>query len=149
MRLLVTGGSGFIGSNFIRLWLATHPRDDVLNLDLLTYARDEASLDDVRAAHGDRYRLTRADNYGHAQPPEKVLPLFITSALDDRPLPLYRHSENRREWIHVEDHCRAIALILERGREGETYNVGTGDERSIEQLADGVLDATGQAPSLK
>jgi dTDP-glucose 4,6-dehydratase len=69
--------------------------------------------------------------------------------MDDRPLPLYRHSEHRREWIHVADHCAAIGLILERGRLGETYNVGTGDERSIEQVADAVLAAAGKPASLK
>ncbi|HWS46991.1 MAG TPA: GDP-mannose 4,6-dehydratase, partial [Acidimicrobiia bacterium] len=81
--------------------------------------------------------------------PEKVIPLFVTRALDDQPLPLYASTQNRREWIHVLDHCRAIARVLDDGRVGETYHVGTGEERSIEQIADGVLDALGKPGSLK
>jgi len=65
------------------------------------------------------------------------------------PLPLYASTENRREWLHVRDHCRAIELVLERGREGETYNVGSGVERSIEEIADAVLELTGRPQSLK
>jgi dTDP-glucose 4,6-dehydratase len=271
MKLLVTGGAGFIGSCFIRQWLAEHGNDSVVNVDLLTYAGDRSSLADVERAASSRYTFVRADiadavamreafathrpnvvvnfaaeshnsravidpglfvrtnvvgtqalldaakaagverfhhistcevygdlaldstdsfregspyrprtpynaskaaadhlvraygetyglpvtisncanNYGPYQYPEKVIPLFATNAMDDRPLPLYKHSENRREWIHVDDHCRAIGLVLERGTLGETYNVGTGDERSIEQVADAVLEATGKPASLK
>lgn len=270
-RLLVTGGAGFIGSNFIRYWLERHPNDQVVNLDLLTYAGDRGSLADVEATCGDGYAFARADiadaeavratmqrhrphivvnfaaeshnsravldpasfvrtnalgtqvllhearsagverfhhistcevygdltldslerfredapyrprtpynaskaaadlivrafhdtfglpvtistcsnNYGPFQFPEKVIPLFTTNAIDGRALPLYRHSENRREWLHVADHCRAIEAILERGRIGETYNVGSGDERSVEQIADAVLAALGKPASLK
>jgi dTDP-glucose 4,6-dehydratase len=78
-----------------------------------------------------------------------VIPLFTTNAIDGRPLPLYRNSQNRREWLHVDDHCRAIALILERGRVGETYNVGSGEERSIEELADAILPLAGRGSDLK
>jgi len=90
-----------------------------------------------------------ANNYGPRQFPEKVIPLFITNALDDLQLPLYASTQNRREWLHVEDHCRAIELVLERGREGETYNVGSGLERSIEEIADLVLELTRRPGSLK
>ena len=90
-----------------------------------------------------------SNNYGPRQFPEKVIPLFLTNALDDRELPLYASTQNRREWLHVDDHCRAIDLVLERGREGETYNVGSGDERSIEEIADLVLDLTEKPESLK
>jgi dTDP-glucose 4,6-dehydratase len=90
-----------------------------------------------------------ANNYGPRQFPEKVIPLFLTNALDDRELPLYASTQNRREWLHVDDHCRAIELVLERGRVGETYNVGSGDERSIEQIADLVLELTGKPATLK
>ncbi|HZD86985.1 MAG TPA: dTDP-glucose 4,6-dehydratase [Gaiellaceae bacterium] len=90
-----------------------------------------------------------ANNYGPRQFPEKVIPLFLTNALDDRELPLYASTQNRREWLHVDDHCRAIELVLERGRVGETYNVGSGDERSIEQIADLVLELTGKSAALK
>ncbi len=78
-----------------------------------------------------------------------MIPLFTTNALDDQPLPLYASTENRREWLHVLDHCRAIDLILEHGRVGETYNVGSGVEASIEEIADRVLDLLGKPKSLK
>lgn len=271
MRLLVTGGAGFIGSNFIRYWAREHPDDLIVNFDLLTYAGDRSSLADVEDAHASRYAFVRGDiadladvrsaldehrpevivnfaaeshnsralldpvafartnvlgtqvllesarqagverfhhistcevygdlpldsresfredspyrprtpynaskaaadlivrafhdthglpttisnccnNYGPFQYPEKVIPLFTTNALDDRPLPLYRHSENRREWLHVDDHCRAIELVLLKGRPGETYHVGSGEERSVAQIADAVLAATNKPASLK
>jgi dTDP-glucose 4,6-dehydratase len=90
-----------------------------------------------------------SNNYGQRQFPEKVIPLFLTNALDDRELPLYASTQNRREWLHVDDHCRAIEAVLETGREGETYNVGSGVERSIEEIADLVLELTGKPQSLK
>jgi dTDP-glucose 4,6-dehydratase len=90
-----------------------------------------------------------SNNYGPRQFPEKVIPLFLTNALDDRELPLYASTENRREWLHVDDHCSAIELVLGRGREGETYNVGSGVERSIEEIADLVLELTDKSESLK
>jgi dTDP-glucose 4,6-dehydratase len=90
-----------------------------------------------------------SNNYGPRQFPEKVIPLFLTNALDDSDLPLYASTQNRREWLHVDDHCRAIELVLERGREGETYNVGSGVERSIAEIADLVLELTGKPESLK
>lgn len=271
MKLLVTGGCGFIGSNFIRYWLEQHPADEIVNLDLLTYAGDPTILADVEERWSERYSFVRGDiadaaivlfvltsrrpdiivnfaaeshnsralldpavftrtnvtgtqtlleaarrtsvprfhhvstcevygdmdldstvsftedsayrprtpynaskasadlvvrayhttfelpvtisvscnNYGPWQHPEKVIPLFVTNALDDRPLPLYQHSENRREWLHVLDHCRALEEILLGGRIGHTYNVGTGHEQSVEQLADAILDALGKPRSLK
>src|SRR5437899_9218534 len=90
-----------------------------------------------------------SNNYGPWQFPEKVIPLFVTNALDDRELPLYASTQNRREWLHVDDHCSAIELVLERGREGETYNVGSGLERSIDEIADLVLELTRKPESLK
>jgi dTDP-glucose 4,6-dehydratase len=90
-----------------------------------------------------------ANNYGPRQHPEKVVPLFITSALDGRALPVYRQSAHRREWLHVDDHCRAIELVLLRGRIGETYNIGSGVEQSVEQIADAILTLTGAPTSLK
>jgi dTDP-glucose 4,6-dehydratase len=267
MRLLVTGGAGFIGSNFVHYWLERYPDDRVVVLDLLTYAGDRRNLaaveDRIRFVHGDiadlegneallrderidavvnfaaeshnsravldpglfartnvlgtqllleaslRARVGRfhhistcevygdlaldsderfaedspyrprtpynaskaaadhyvrayfetfglpvtitncSNNYGPYQFPEKVIPLFTTNALDDLPLPLYASTRNRREWLHVRDHCAAIDLVLRRGREGATYNVGSGLEASIEEIADLVLDLTGKPPSLK
>jgi dTDP-glucose 4,6-dehydratase len=90
-----------------------------------------------------------ANNYGSYQFPEKVIPYFTTLAIGDEPLPLYASTQNRREWIHAVDHCRAIDAILERGRVGETYHVGTGVERSVEQIADTILDHLGKPASLK
>jgi dTDP-glucose 4,6-dehydratase len=78
-----------------------------------------------------------------------VIPLFATNALDDKPLPLYEATQNKREWLHVEDHCRAIELVLEQGRIGETYNVGSGLEASIAELADAILDLTGKPRDLR
>jgi len=271
MRLLVTGGAGFIGCNFIRYWFGRHPSDEIVNVDLLTYAGDLANVADVERDRGKQYRFIKADiceaeamneivrdhppdaivnfaaeshnsrgvhdpavfmrtnalgtqtllevarrrdvarfhhistcevygdlaldsreafteaspyrprtpynaskaaaemivrayhetyglpttittcanNYGPWQHPEKVIALFTTNALDDEPLPLYRHSENRREWLHVDDHCAAIEVVILRGRAGATYNVGSGDERSVEQIADAILDELGKPRGLK
>jgi dTDP-glucose 4,6-dehydratase len=90
-----------------------------------------------------------SNNYGPRQFPEKLIPLFLTNALDGLELPLYASTRNRREWLHVDDHCRAVDLVLEHGRVGETYNVGSGVERSIEEIADLLLDLTGKPRSLK
>jgi len=267
MRLLVTGGAGFIGSNFVHYWLERHPEDEVVVYDLLTYAGNRANLDavedritfvqgdicdhelaeqtlrsaeidivvnfaaeshnslavveptrffrtnvlgtqtllDAARASGVRrfhhvstcevygdlpldsneifredspyrprtpYNASKAgadhavrayyetfglpititncsNNYGPFQFPEKMIPLFVTHALDDLPLPLYASTENKREWLHVRDHCSAIDLVLARGRAGETYNVGSGLEASISEVADLVLELTEKPPSLK
>jgi dTDP-glucose 4,6-dehydratase len=72
--------------------------------------------------------ITRAsNNYGPYQFPEKVIPLFITNALDDLPLPLYGDGLNERDWLHVSDHCAALDLLIERGSSGEVYNIGGGN----------------------
>jgi dTDP-glucose 4,6-dehydratase len=267
MRLLVTGGAGFIGSNFVHYWLERYPDDHVVAYDLLTYAGNRASLADVedrivfvqgdiadfelaakvltderidtvvnfaaeshnslavldpglfartnvlgtqllleaaRRAEVERfhhistcevfgdlaldsdevfteespyrprtpYNASKAaadhyvrayhetygvpvtitncsNNYGPYQFPEKVLPLFITNALDDRPLPMYASTQHKREWLHVLDHCSAIDLVLRQGRVGETYNVGSGLEATIEEIADLVLELTRKPAELK
>ena len=78
-----------------------------------------------------------------------MIPLFSSQALDDQPLTLYASTQNRREWLHVDDHCRAVELVLQHGQVGETYNVGSGVEASVEEIADAVLEATGRPQSLK
>ena len=90
-----------------------------------------------------------ANNYGPFQFPEKVIPLFTTRALAGEALPLYASTKNRREWLHVDDHARAIDAVLGHGRVGETYNVGSGHEVDIEGIADSVLGALGLGPELK
>jgi dTDP-glucose 4,6-dehydratase len=90
-----------------------------------------------------------ANNYGPLQFPEKVIPYFTTLALQDQPLPMYASTDNRREWIHAIDHCRAIDLILQRGVVGETYHVGTGVEQSVMEIADTILAHLGKPDSLK
>jgi dTDP-glucose 4,6-dehydratase len=90
-----------------------------------------------------------SNNYGPYQFPEKVIPLFVTNALRGKPLPMYSATRNRREWLHVEDHCRAIDLVLHRGTAGETYLVGSGVEADIETIADTILAELGLPQSLK
>jgi dTDP-glucose 4,6-dehydratase len=118
------------------------------------YNASKAGADHAVRAYYETYGLpvtitNCANNYGPYQFPEKVIPLFTTLALDDQSLPLYASTENRREWIHVLDHCRAVEVVLADGVVGETYHVGTGVEASIEQIADRVLAGLGKPASLK
>ena len=118
------------------------------------YNASKAAADHAVRAYSETFGLpvtitNCSNNYGPRQFPEKVIPLFLTNALDDRELPLYASTQNRREWLHVDDHCIAIELVLERGEVGETYNVGSGIERSIEEIADLLLELTGKPQSLK
>jgi dTDP-glucose 4,6-dehydratase len=118
------------------------------------YNASKAGADHAVRAYGETFGLpvtitNCCNNYGPLQFPEKVIPLFTTRALDDQPLPLYRSTQNRREWLHVDDHCTAVEAVLERGRLGETYHVGSGLEASIEEIADLVLDTLGKPASLK
>src|SRR6266480_2840746 len=118
------------------------------------YNASKAAADHAVRAYSETFGLpvtitNCSNNYGPRQFPEKVIPLFVTHAFDDLELPLYASTQNRREWLHVDDHCRAIELVLEQGREGETYNVGSGLERSIEEIADLALELTGKPQSLK
>jgi dTDP-glucose 4,6-dehydratase len=118
------------------------------------YNASKAAADHAVRAYHETYELpvsitNCSNNYGPRQFPEKVIPLFVTNALDDLALPLYSSTENRREWLHVADHCRAIELVLRDGRVGETYNVGSGVEASIEELADRILELTGKPRELK
>jgi dTDP-glucose 4,6-dehydratase len=118
------------------------------------YNASKAAADHYVRAYHETYGLpvtitNCSNNYGPYQFPEKVIPLFTTNALDDLPLPLYASTQNRREWLHVLDHCRAIDRVLAAGGVGETYNVGSGIEKSVEEIADAVLAALGKPPDLK
>ncbi len=118
------------------------------------YNASKAAADHYVRAYHETYGLATtitncSNNYGAYQFPEKVIPLFVTNALDDKPLPMYASTQHRREWLHVRDHCRAIDRVLEAGRDGETYNVGSRVEASIEEIADRVLSLTGKPGSLK
>lgn len=89
-------------------------------------------------------RITRcSNNYGSHQHPEKLIPLFVTTLLAGGTVPLYGDGGNVRDWLHVSDHCRAIRLVLERGRAGEVYNVGGGTQLTNRELTALLLDACG------
>ena len=99
--------------------------------------------------HGLPVVITRcSNNYGPYQHPEKMIPLFLTSLTDGRPVPLYGDGGNVRDWLHVDDHCRGIQLVAERGRPGEVYNIGGGTELSNRELTARLLAATGRDDSL-
>jgi len=99
--------------------------------------------------HGVDACVTRGSNtYGARQYPEKLIPLFITNALDGEPLPLYGDGRQVRDWIHVDDHCAGIELVLRQGVSGEIYNAGAGNERENVEVAQKILELTGADPSL-
>src|SRR3989344_1726147 len=89
------------------------------------------------------------NNYGSHQFPEKVIPVFAVRALQGSPLPVFKSSGNKREWLHVLDHCRGIDLVLKKGQSGESYNIGSGVEKTIDQLADNILEILGKERSIK
>jgi dTDP-glucose 4,6-dehydratase len=98
--------------------------------------------------HGLNTSVTRcSNNYGPHHFPEKVIPLFVTNLLDGHTVPLYGDGGNIRDWLHVDDHCRGIALVLAAGRAGEIYNIGGGTELTNIELTDMLLRATGRAES--
>jgi dTDP-glucose 4,6-dehydratase len=263
LKILVTGGAGFIGSNFVRHVLTAHPDDAVVTLDKLTYAGNPANLTDVEAdsrhrfvkgdicdaglvrdlmaevdavvhfaaeTHVDRSntgadeflrtnvtgtftlleaargrRLSRfiavgtdevygsiargasrevdplnpsnpysaskaaadllaraywtthklpvivtrsSNNFGPYQYPEKVIPLFVTNALDEVPLPLYGDGKNVRDWLYVLDNCAAIDIVLRKGKDGEIYNIGGGNEVENVVLTRQILRLTGKPETL-
>lgn len=266
MKLLVTGGAGFIGSNFVRYMVNKYPDYQIVNLDLLTYAGNLENLKDIENApnykfvngdiadrefinglfqaekfdyvlnfaaesHVDRsitdpgifvqtniqgtlalldaaktigvkkylqvstdevygtlgetgyfteetplaanspYSASKAgadllvraynetfglpvnitrcsNNYGPFHFPEKLIPLMIINALNDKELPIYGDGLNVRDWLHVEDHCQAIDLVLHRGRNGEVYNVGGNNERTNIEIVKTILKHLGKPESL-
>jgi dTDP-glucose 4,6-dehydratase len=265
MKVLVTGGAGFIGSNFVRYMLSEHPQYEVVNADVLTYAGNLDNLKDIEGSS--RYRFVQADisdaaameetvgegfdaivnfaaeshvdrsiadpglfvrtnvngtqvllelarkyrlpkfvqvstdevygtlgteglfredtplapnspysaskaaadllvraysetynlhvnitrcsnNYGPYQFPEKLIPVMITQAEQDRALPIYGDGQHVRDWLHVEDHCKAIDLVLHHGRKGEVYNIGGNNERTNFQVVSTILKELGKPESL-
>ncbi|MHB1006641.1 MAG: dTDP-glucose 4,6-dehydratase [Chloroflexota bacterium] len=108
------------------------------------YSASKAGGEMMVQAYFETYRLpvliTRGSNtYGPYQYPEKVIPLFVTNALEDRPLPLYGDGLNVRDWLHANDHCTAIDLVLRAGTPGEAYNVGGGNERTNRYVTERIL----------
>jgi dTDP-glucose 4,6-dehydratase len=268
MKILVTGGCGFIGSNFIRYFLKSYPNDALINVDKLTYAGNIENLSDLSQSpryyfirgditdgprmeelinkgvdaiinfaaesHVDRsiedpsafmktnvfgtfvlleavrkvfpkqqirfvhistdevygslsetgafteetplapnspYSASKAgadmlvrtyhrtyglptvitrcsNNFGPYQFPEKLIPLMISNAIEDKELPIYGDGMHVRDWIYVEDHCRALDVVLHHGREGEVYNIGGRSERANLVVAQTILDRLGKPHSL-
>jgi dTDP-glucose 4,6-dehydratase len=117
------------------------------------YAASKAGADRLAYSYWATYEVpvivTRAsNNYGPYQFPEKVIPLFVTNAIEDIPVPLYGDGKNVRDWLHVDDHCRAIDLLIETGVNGEVYNIGGGNEVMNVDLTQRILDALGKPASL-
>src|SRR3989454_9517135 len=107
------------------------------------YAASKASADHLVRAYFHTYGLpvlitNCSNNYGPFQFPEKLIPLMILNAIDGRPLPIYGDGGHVRDWLHVEDHCAGILLVLAKGRAGEKYNVGGGNERTNLEIVDGI-----------
>jgi dTDP-glucose 4,6-dehydratase len=117
------------------------------------YAASKAGADRLAysywATHNVPAIVTRAsNNYGPYQFPEKVIPLFVTNALDDMPVPLYGDGMNVRDWLHVDDHCHALDLLVERGQNGEVYNIGGGNEITNRDLTHRLLGLVGKTSAL-
>jgi dTDP-glucose 4,6-dehydratase len=117
------------------------------------YAASKAGADRLAYSYWATYEVpvivTRAsNNYGPYQFPEKVIPLFVTNAIEDIPVPLYGDGKNVRDWLHVDDHCRAIDLLIENGVHGEVYNIGGGNEVMNVDLTHRILDALDKPASL-
>jgi dTDP-glucose 4,6-dehydratase len=270
-RIIVTGGAGFIGSNFIRYWLHKYSDDIIVNLDKLTYAGNLDNLKGIEENYPGRYLFAKGDicdlefvnnlikkhqidiivnfaaeshnsnavknpglffktnvlgtqtlleaarlngikrfhhistcevygdlpldsdevftekspyrprtpynaskagadmavraysetfglpvtisncsnNYGPYQFPEKLISLFATNLLDDKAVSIYKSSQNKREWLHVLDHCKAIDLILKKGKIGETYNIGSGVEKSVDEISEVIFSTLKKSDSLK
>jgi len=117
------------------------------------YSAAKAGSDLLALAYHTTYKLpvivTRAsNNYGPYQFPEKLIPLMISNALEDKPLPVYGDGMQVRDWLYVEDHCRAILAILEKGRDGEIYNIGGNRSLPNKDVVDRILASTGKPSSL-
>jgi len=117
------------------------------------YAASKAGADRLAYSYWATYEvpviITRAsNNYGPYQFPEKVIPLFVTNLIENIQVPLYGDGRNVRDWLHVDDHCRGIDLLIEKGVNGEVYNIGGGNEVMNVDLTHRILDALGKPVSL-
>jgi dTDP-glucose 4,6-dehydratase len=117
------------------------------------YAASKAGADRLAYSYWATYDVpvivTRAsNNYGPYQFPEKVIPLFVTNAIDDIPVPLYGDGRNVRDWLHVDDHCRALDLLIDTAVNGEVYNIGGGNEVMNVDLTKAILAGLGKPESL-
>lgn len=117
------------------------------------YSASKAGADRLAYSYWATYQvpviITRAsNNYGPYHFPEKVIPLFITNAIDDVPVPLYGDGLQERDWLHVSDHCRAVDMLIERGTSGEVYNVGGGNHVRNVDLTKQILDLLGKPHTL-
>jgi dTDP-glucose 4,6-dehydratase len=117
------------------------------------YSASKAGGDRMAYAYAQTFGMpviiTRAsNNYGPFQYPEKLIPLFVTNAIDDLPLPLYGDGGNIRDWLFVEDHCAAVDFLIEHGTNSETYNIGGGNERENREITHRILQLLGKPESL-
>ncbi|TDX52358.1 dTDP-glucose 4,6-dehydratase [Orenia marismortui] len=117
------------------------------------YAASKASADMLVRAYHQTYNLpiniTRcSNNYGPYQFPEKLIPLFVTNAVDDKELPIYGEGKNIRDWLYVRDHCQAIDLVLQQGKNGEVYNIGANNERTNLEITKIILQLLDKSDSL-
>ncbi|GAA2611422.1 dTDP-glucose 4,6-dehydratase [Streptomyces tubercidicus] len=117
------------------------------------YAASKAGSDLIARSywrtHGLNVSITRcSNNYGPYQHPEKLIPRFVTNLLEGLTVPVYGDGRNRREWLHVDDHCRALHLVLTQGGAGEVYNVGSGNELDNLSLTRRILELSGQDESM-
>ncbi len=117
------------------------------------YSASKASADMIVRAYFETYKtpvlITRcSNNYGPYQYPEKLIPLFITNALQDKQVPVYGDGLNIRDWLYVYDHCRAIDAVLHKGKEGEVYNIGGNNEKTNLEITEIILNALDKPESL-
>ncbi|HEX6099604.1 MAG TPA: dTDP-glucose 4,6-dehydratase [Thermoanaerobaculia bacterium] len=117
------------------------------------YSASKAGGDRMAYAYAQTYGMpvivTRAsNNFGPFQYPEKLIPLFVTNAMDDLPLPLYGDGKNVRDWLFVDDHCAAVDFLIEHGTNSEVYNIGGGNERENVEITHRILELTGKPESL-
>ena len=117
------------------------------------YSASKAGADRLAYSYWATYQvpviITRAsNNYGPNQFPEKIIPLFITNLIDDLPVPLYGDGQNERDWLHVDDHCRGVDLLIDKGQSGEVYNIGGGNQVKNLDLTHRILELAGKSTSL-